>query len=128
MILTELNYYLPIVDEEDKSCGFERFLTVANDKNDDEKREECELYDVVFDINGHRYCCSIMARSIDEALGVFFKNHPHITYEQIFYYDNKKNIKVKCPHCGTKFETNHIYEDDLGVFVSCPYCEGSFDL
>lgn len=38
---------------------------------------------IVFNVSDTRYKCYIAANSMDEALGIFFTNHPHITYELI---------------------------------------------
>ena len=40
-------------------------------------------YEIVFDIGRDRFYCYIAAGSMDEAIGIFFKAHPHITYEMI---------------------------------------------
>lgn len=39
-------------------------------------------YEIIFEA-GQRYYCYIDAINMDEALGIFFKNHPHVTYEMI---------------------------------------------
>lgn len=41
-------------------------------------------YEVIFDLAYKRYYCYIKASSMTEALGLFFKQHPHITYDMIF--------------------------------------------
>lgn len=40
-------------------------------------------YEIIFDINGRRYYCITAAHSLNEALGLFFREHPHITYNII---------------------------------------------
>lgn len=54
------------------------------DREDDETSiDEIGRYEIVFDINKDRYYCFVDAININEALGIFFTNHPHITYEMI---------------------------------------------
>ena len=40
-------------------------------------------YRVVFVVGEERFYCTIEALSLAEALGVFFREHPHITYDMI---------------------------------------------
>ena len=44
------------------------------------------VYEVIFDVGEPitRYYCTIEAGNITEALGVFFKAHPHITYDMVY--------------------------------------------
>lgn len=46
-------------------------------------REEDGEFEIIFEVDKGRYYCYIQASNIDEALGIFYKNHPHITYEMI---------------------------------------------
>ena len=46
-------------------------------------REEDVEYEIIFEVDKERYYCYIDAPNIDEALGVFFVNHPHITYDMV---------------------------------------------
>ena len=48
-----------------------------------EDSDECGDYLIVFWINDTRYYCYVNANSMAAALGIFFQNHPHITYEMI---------------------------------------------
>lgn len=41
-------------------------------------------YEIVFDVDGIRFYCFVDARNIDEALGIFFRYHSTVTYEQIY--------------------------------------------
>jgi hypothetical protein len=52
-------------------------------ENDGTPLEQIGRYEIVFDIDKDRYYCFIDATNINEALGIFFINHPHITYEMI---------------------------------------------
>ena len=40
-------------------------------------------YEIIFDVAKQRYYCYVDAINMDEALGVFFVNHPHITYDMV---------------------------------------------
>ena len=40
-------------------------------------------YEVIFDVEDERYYCFISAVGMDEALGNFFRHHPHVTYAMI---------------------------------------------
>ena len=40
-------------------------------------------YEIIFDVDKQRYYCFVDAINMDEALGIFFRNHPHITYEVV---------------------------------------------
>ena len=54
------------------------------DREDDgTPREEIGRYEVVFDIEGKRRYCYIDAINMDEALGMFFRNHDTVTYKDI---------------------------------------------
>ena len=52
----------------------------------DEGLDYPSTYEVIFDVGEPvtRYYCSVEAKSITEALGVFFKAHPHITYDMVY--------------------------------------------
>lgn len=81
MVLNELSFYDPTPDDR---CGdFERHLDVHNCWGVDLDDNDTALFEVVFDVHTHRYYCYITARSIVEALGVFFMEHPHISYDDI---------------------------------------------
>lgn len=81
MIYTELNFYEPT--PEDRCGDFERFFDTCDLIESDIEECECDLFEVVFDFHAHRYYCYIYARTMDEALGLFFRHHPHITYDMI---------------------------------------------
>jgi hypothetical protein len=54
------------------------------DLEDDENEfGETGRYEVIFDVDSVRYYCFIDARSMDEALGNFFRNHPNVTYSML---------------------------------------------
>lgn len=40
-------------------------------------------YEIIFDVAKQRYYCYVDAINMDEALGIFFINHPHVTYEMV---------------------------------------------
>lgn len=40
-------------------------------------------YSIIFDVAGARYSCIVEALSISEALGIFFQENPHITYDMV---------------------------------------------
>lgn len=46
-------------------------------------REEDGEFEIIFEADKERYYCYIQAPNIDEALGIFFVNHPHITYDMV---------------------------------------------
>ena len=51
----------------------------------DNPAENGSDYEVVFEVMDERYYCFLHGtESMDEALGLFFKNHPHITYSMVF--------------------------------------------
>ena len=45
--------------------------------------EDLESFQIILRIQNDRYCCHISARSVEEALGIFFVHHPHVRYEDI---------------------------------------------
>lgn len=51
-------------------------------------RDDPELYadyEIVFDVEGERFYCFLHGtESLLEALGLFFRDNPHITYDMIF--------------------------------------------
>ena len=49
--------------------------------SDDPKWLGC--YEIIFEADGERYYCSVDAPSLNNALGRFFAQHPHITYDMI---------------------------------------------
>lgn len=54
------------------------------DREDDgTPREDIGRYEVIFDFAGTKYYCFIDAVSLEEAMFMFFKKHPHITYDMI---------------------------------------------
>lgn len=50
---------------------------------DDVPGNELLRYEITFEVNGERYYCFADAASMDEALGQFFRSHPHVTYEMV---------------------------------------------
>ena len=46
-------------------------------------REEDGEFEIIFEVDKERYYCYIGASNIDEALGIFFVNHPHVNYDMI---------------------------------------------
>ena len=40
-------------------------------------------YRIIFEVFDERYYCNVEALNIVEALGAFFREHPHITYDMI---------------------------------------------
>lgn len=55
----------------------------ANKGDDNTPEEDLDDYEVIFEVNDDRYYCYIFAVNMNEALGLFFKAHPHVTYEMI---------------------------------------------
>ena len=54
------------------------------EREDDETPcEDIGRYEVVFDFAKSRYYCFIDAVSLEEAMFIFFKKHPHLTYEMV---------------------------------------------
>lgn len=43
-------------------------------------------FKIIFDVDGKKYYCFVVAGNMDEALGIFFRNHPHITYDMVVDY------------------------------------------
>ena len=54
-----------------------------NREDDGTDIEEIGRYEIIFDVDKQRYYCFVDAINMNEALGIFYKNHPHITYEMI---------------------------------------------
>lgn len=52
-------------------------------ENDGTSHEDIGRYEVLLNFAGTRYYCFINAVSMEEAMFLFFKKHPHITYEMI---------------------------------------------
>lgn len=50
---------------------------------DDVPGNELGRYEIVFKVNGECYYCFADAVNMNEALGQFFRNHPHITYTMV---------------------------------------------
>ena len=48
-----------------------------------DRNESFGYFEVIFDYDGNRYYCEIEAIDMNEALGIFYKNHPHIAYDMI---------------------------------------------
>lgn len=44
-------------------------------------------YEIIFYVNDVKYSCCIHANSMDEALGIFFVNNPHITCNMLFEHE-----------------------------------------
>lgn len=45
-------------------------------------------YRIVFDVAGNRFYCNVEAPSMNEALGIFFKNHPRFSYQMIVAHES----------------------------------------
>ena len=73
-VLPELNEYY------DNDGDLYRDLNREDDGTD---IEDIGRYEIVFYVNNQKYYCFVDAININEALGIFFINHPHITYEMI---------------------------------------------
>ena len=50
---------------------------------DDVPGNELGRYEIVFEVNKEHFYCFADAVNMNEALGQFFRNHPHITYEMV---------------------------------------------
>ena len=50
---------------------------------DDTPIEELGRYEITFEAEGKRFYCFVDAITMNEALGQFFRWHPHITYEMV---------------------------------------------
>lgn len=59
--------------EREDGCGHE-----------DTPNNEYTAFEIIFYVDNEKYSCCIHANSMDEALGIFFANNPHITYKMIF--------------------------------------------
>lgn len=53
-------------------------------ENDDTPVENIGRYEIVFDYDGRRYYCFVDAVTMEEALGIFFKSHKNLTYNDIW--------------------------------------------
>ena len=45
--------------------------------------EQLTRYEIVFEVETKRYYCFVDAQGVNEALGLFFSEHPHISYEMV---------------------------------------------
>ena len=52
-------------------------------ENDDVFIAELGRYEIIFEYDNQRYYCFIDAVNMEEALGIFFKNHSSVTYDNI---------------------------------------------
>lgn len=76
---TELRYYGEDDHERDLPWDEEEYEA---DRKERENRGMGQ-YRIVFDACGDRYYCNVEATTLWEAIGVFFTEHPHVTYEMI---------------------------------------------
>ena len=54
------------------------------DREDDgTPTDEIGKYEIIFEFGEQRYYCFVEARNIDEALGIFFRNHNTVEYNTI---------------------------------------------
>lgn len=51
--------------------------------NDGTPIEDIGRYEIVFEFGEQRYYCFVDAVSLDEALGIFFRNHNTVEYNNI---------------------------------------------
>lgn len=52
-------------------------------EDDGTPAEELCSYEVVFETDENRYYCYLFGINLNEALGQFFRSHPHVTYEMV---------------------------------------------
>ena len=52
--------------------------------HEDTPDNENTSFEIIFYVNDVKYSCCIHANSMDEALGIFYVNNPHITYDMIY--------------------------------------------
>lgn len=45
--------------------------------------DKINRYEIVFEYDDVRYYCFISAISLDEAIGIFFRNHDNVEYQNI---------------------------------------------
>ena len=76
----------------DGEGGFQYFLQIYECKKEPKSKvkiknwlgvEEIGRYEVTFEYGRCRYYCFIDAVSLEEAMFIFFKNHPHINYDMV---------------------------------------------
>ena len=67
---------------EDTGDGLRRYIKEL-DLDGLPARDNLGEYEVIFDLFGERYYCFIEEENINQALGVFFRENPHITYEMV---------------------------------------------
>lgn len=77
--IPELLYYSE--DEHERDLPWDE-----EEHQDDRKlRDERGMgqFRIVFDVGAERYYCNVEAMTLWEAIGVFFTEHPHITYDMV---------------------------------------------
>ena len=64
-------------------CNNEGFYRDLDRENDNISTDEIGRFQIIFDFEGQRYYCFVNAINLNEALGIFFKNHDTIEYKDI---------------------------------------------
>ena len=84
-IFPELRFYGVEDHEADLAFGeCERELVYANE---DAYHDNMGQFRIAFDLGGERYYCNVEAANMLEALGFFFREHPHITYDMVVFHE-----------------------------------------
>lgn len=49
--------------------------------------DSLETWQITFEYEDDRYYCFVYAHSLNEALGMFFKEHPNVTYDYVIDHE-----------------------------------------
>lgn len=67
-----------------EDCGDGPKFEIDEDHNLDTLDDGCVgTYEVIFEVLGERHYCTVTATNMAAALGLFFREHPHLTYDMI---------------------------------------------
>ena len=76
-----------------------RLYLPAETTGEEEKWLGC--YQIIFEADGERYYCSVDAEDLTEALGRFFMEHPHITYDLVVDHTEAGTSRPPCTNGGS---------------------------
>ena len=81
----ELRFYGEEDHESDLAFGEHEREWVSDDE--DAYHANMGQFRIAFEVGGERYYCNVEAANMLEALGFFFKEHPHITYDMVVFHE-----------------------------------------
>ena len=81
----ELQFYGEEDHESDLAFGEHEREWVSADE--DTYHNNMGQFRIAFEVGGERYYCNVEAANMLEALGFFFKEHPHITYDMVVFHE-----------------------------------------